>query len=194
MESPTRTQGTLLVKCPEISDFVKALTERAKPDRLYTTFIGHIWMASFVTGNDSVYEFMTSETGNGFDQRIANIYSTLRNRQVPEVDGYVTVSPRNGHIYQWFDTEDKDDEVTVAASFAAWIKAAMSLNKDSTEMIFYKREQQSVVDLRQGRVHLVTYLDNHLDRKVDTIVENLGIRQRKDYTDAVDWYDDICKR
>ncbi len=203
--------GTTVVQYDDVTEFTAALQE-AKPARVHTFCnsglfgIGGSWNASFVD-SEVAHGFATGDLSDGFKGRVRPIYDSMNEAGVPEVDGTLRVSERNGSIYQVFQTERPDIEERAQASYDAWVDAVRDLPVEGTLIQYLKDGSTVVLDATRGNTHLIIQLDEDSGRTLDdtlTRLQSAGeaedegktevLRQpyeTRDNTPVVGWFKDM---
>jgi len=158
--------GTKIAQYDNVAEFKEAL-EATKPARLHTFFnqglfgIGANWVASFVDSEETVHAYITQEIEDNFQERVRPIYDSIKAAEIPEVDGAIRVSQRDGSVYQIFQTERPDVEERVQASYDSWIDAVRELPVEGTLVQYLKNDSTVTLDATRDKSHLVTVVDEN---------------------------------
>jgi len=192
-----------------------AAIENAKPARLHTFCnvglfgLGANWSASFVDQEGNVHGYITMDLNDGFAERVKPIYDTIKGANIPEVDGKVEISDKNGHVYQVFQTDSPSKPERVGVSYDAWIDAVRTLPVEGTLIQYLRNESQVAIDATRGKMHLVTMIDENDGRTLESTLMALRspknpdgqaevldrpAYQTRDNQEVVNWYLDLVQK
>lgn len=195
MVEQTELFGTIAREYDSIEEFVDAI-KGCGAKRMHTFFnqgflgIGGGWTASCVGVTGTAHGYRTDDITDGFKGRVKPIYDTLKSEKIIEVDGIIKVSPRNGSVYQLFQTENQENPQKANSSFEAWVDAIIGFPTEGTLAQYMRDPTMTVVDITRGKYHWITALDGEKDRTLDKIVAWMPYKCR-DNTDTVIWYLDM---
>jgi hypothetical protein len=196
MAEITEINGIKEFQYEGVDEFNTAIDE-AKPVRLHTYFasgflgIGSNWSATFVDPNGNVHAFRTHDVNEGFKERVKPIYNTIKEANIPEVDGIVKISTRVSGTYQVFATERPDLEDLAQKSYDAWLNAAQSLPVEGTLIQYIKDDDTITFDAGNGTTHLTTSFDETEIRTIDDTLNALSQYESRDNKPAIDWFLDM---
>ncbi len=177
--------GTKIAEYESVEEFTAAL-EAAKPVRLHTYFdkgmfwFGSNWKASFVDSEGNVHGFVTRDVEEGFQDRIKPIYDLLKGAKIPEVDGIIRVSERDGAVYQVFETDFPDEAGKEQASYDAWIDAVKALPVEGTLIQYLKEDSSVLLDATNGKNHFITTIDEDSGITLESTLAKLQPSKNKD--------------
>jgi hypothetical protein len=209
MSESAEMLGTKVLQYESVDEFRGAL-DTSKPARLHTFFNGGLfgfgasWAASFIDSEGTVHGFITDKVGDDFKERVKPIYDAIGMGGIPEVDGVIKVSQRNGDVYHLFQTDNPGEEGRVQASYDAWVSAVRGLPVEGT-LVQYLREDSAVtLDATRGKNHLITTIDESSGRTLEETLTKLrstgeqsGVEvldkpyATRDNRPVVDWYLDM---
>lgn len=195
MVEQTELFGTIAREYDSIEEFVDGI-EGSGAKRLHTFFnqgflgMGGSWTASCVGATGMVHGYNTSEIEEGFKDRVKPIYDLIKAEGIREVDGIIRVSPRNGSIYQVFQTENPENPQKAKSSFEAWVDAILGFPTEGAVAQYLRDESRCIIDVTRGKYHWITALDGKKDRTLDRVVTWMPYKCR-DNTDTVIWYLDM---
>jgi hypothetical protein len=204
--------GTTVNEYDDNNEFVEALRKSDAP-RVHTFnqlgLFSRTWLATFMDGENQVHFFSTAAKGDEYQSQIRPIYDAMAEKQVPEVDGILKVSPANGIIYQIFEADpgsSVEDKAQVAHD--AWIEAVKTLPFEGTIIHYLKADDDIVVDAIKERTHFVTVLKSadgftleDTLKKLARISDNAGGTiaggpryQTQDNGPVVTWYKELLRK
>ncbi|MEI7718557.1 MAG: hypothetical protein WCI72_01715 [archaeon] len=211
MVEVTEVAGTKIAEYGSVQEFTKAL-KLAKPRRIHTFYSGGVvlfgnpsWQASFVDSNNIAHGFIVyGDESKEIKKAQAPIYGWLAESKLKEVDGMITVSKRNGDIYNVFRTDSPSQEERVAHSYTDWIAAVKELPRDGTLIQYLPDGSSIVLDATHGKNHLVTMIEKTAGRSLEEalakinsvssgeveIISGKGY-QTRDNTSFVNWFLDL---